>query len=103
MDGLIERAGRLSLDEAADLYHARATRLLLDAEANEQALATARRIAARTQRTPEYEKARRPPLRGAPHCPKSKGRGSWSVRRSRTRLVPWSSRTCWTAKRSDCS
>jgi len=48
----------LTIDEAADIYHARATRLLIDAAADQQAFVDARRIAGRTRQVPEYENAR---------------------------------------------
>ena len=57
--GLIRRAGELTMDEAADIYRARATRLLLDGPtADRRALVAARRTAVRTGRLPEYEQAR---------------------------------------------
>ena len=47
------------MDEAADIYHARAARLLLDGTAAERrVLADARRTAVRTGRLAEYEQAR---------------------------------------------
>lgn len=58
VERLVERAGGLTLDEAADIYHARATRLLIYGAANNQALADARRVAIRVKRQTEYEKAR---------------------------------------------
>ena len=60
MEYVIRRAGELTLDEAADIYHARATRLLLDGHAaDKRARLKAERTAMRTQRLPEYEEARR--------------------------------------------
>ena len=57
---LIRRAGELTLDEAADIYHARATRLLLDGHAaDKRALVNAMRAALSTGRLDEYEQARR--------------------------------------------
>ena len=57
---VIRRAGELTLDEAADIYHARATRLLLDGHAAEKrARLKAERTAIRTRRLPEYQEARR--------------------------------------------
>jgi hypothetical protein len=48
------------MDEAADIYLARATRLLLDGPAaDRQVLVNAKRTALRTRRLPEYEQARR--------------------------------------------
>jgi len=56
---LIRRAAELTMDEAADIYHARATRLLLDGSAaDRRALANAKRMAVRTRRLAEYEEAR---------------------------------------------
>ena len=47
------------MDEAADIYHARATRLLIDGPAaDRRALVNAKRTAVRTRRLPEYEEAR---------------------------------------------
>ena len=56
---VVRRAGELTLDEAADIYHARATRLLLDGHAaDKRARLTAERTAIRTRRLPEYQEAR---------------------------------------------
>ena len=56
---LIRRAGQLTMDEAADIYHARATRLLLDGPAaDRRAMVNAKRMAVRTRRLVEYEEAR---------------------------------------------
>ena len=56
---VIRRAGALTMDEAADIYRARATRLLLDGDAADQRAAmNAERTAARTRRLAEYEAAR---------------------------------------------
>ena len=56
---VIRRAGELTMDEAVDLYRARATRLLLDGHAaDSDALRKAERTAVRTRRLPEYEAAR---------------------------------------------
>jgi hypothetical protein len=56
---VIRRAGELTFDEAADIYRARATRLLLDGHAADQrALIRAERIARQTRRMSEYERAR---------------------------------------------
>ena len=56
---LIRRAGELTLDEAADIYHARATRLLIDGPAaDRRALVNAKRTAVRMRRLAEYEGAR---------------------------------------------
>ena len=57
---LIERAGRLTLDEAADVYQAHAARILIQGVAAERlALARARRVAAKSGRQVAYEAARR--------------------------------------------
>lgn len=59
VEQLIERVGALSVDEAADLYSAHSTRLLMArTDANAQAMASARRAAARANLELEYEKAR---------------------------------------------
>ena len=56
---LIERAGNLTMDEAADLYQAHAARLLIQGSAAERnALRRARHLAARAGRLREYEEAR---------------------------------------------
>lgn len=56
---VIRRAGALTIEEAADIYRARATRLLLEGDAADQrAVLTAERTAVRTRRLPEYEAAR---------------------------------------------
>ena len=57
---LIRRAGSLTLDEAADLYHAQAARILIHgAEGERQALAKASRAAASVGLLGPYEEARR--------------------------------------------
>lgn len=57
---VIRRAGELTIDEAADLYRARATRFLLHGPAaDRRALINAERAAAATGRLAEYERARR--------------------------------------------
>ena len=57
---LIRQAGSLTLDDAADLYHAQAARILIEgAEAERQALAKARRAAASVGLLGPYEEARR--------------------------------------------
>lgn len=59
VDRLIERAGRMTLEEAADLYRARAARILVQGTGNEdRALAQARRAAAVSGLDREYVKAR---------------------------------------------
>jgi hypothetical protein len=56
---LIRRAGELTIDEAADLYLARAAHVLLHGHAADQrALINAERTAVRTGRLAEYEQAR---------------------------------------------
>ena len=56
---VIRRAGELTFDEAADIYRARATRLLLEGHAADQrALIRAERVARQTRRLAEYERAR---------------------------------------------
>lgn len=57
---LIERAGRLSIEDADDLYRAYASRLLIDGSGRlRAALADARRSAARDGKLELYERARR--------------------------------------------
>jgi hypothetical protein len=57
---LIRRAGQLTIDEAADIYRARASWLLVEGhEVDRHALLNAVRTAVRTGRLPEYERARR--------------------------------------------
>lgn len=59
VDRLIQRAGRLTLDEAADIYQAHAARILIQgADAERLAILQARRTAARSGRQTEYERAR---------------------------------------------
>lgn len=61
---LVSRAGQLSLDEAADLYRAHATRILVSgSDAERRALARARRTARAHGREHEYENARRAAVR----------------------------------------
>jgi len=56
---LIERAGMLTIDEAADLYRAHANRILIQgSEAERLALARARRVASKAGRRTEFEEAR---------------------------------------------
>ena len=56
---VIEQAGRLTIDEAADLYRAYGARILIHGqEAERLALALARRAAAVASLEPEYEQAR---------------------------------------------
>ena len=57
---LIRQASDLTLDDAADLYHAQAARILIQGgEAERQALAKARRAAASAGLLGAYEEARR--------------------------------------------
>lgn len=57
---LIERAGALTIDEAADVYRAHAARILVQGSESERlALLQARRAAAKAGLQPEYEQARR--------------------------------------------
>jgi hypothetical protein len=56
---LIRHAGQLTIDEAADLYRARATHVLVHGEAaDHRARINAERTAVRTGRVIEYEQAR---------------------------------------------
>jgi hypothetical protein len=59
VDRLIAHAGAMTIEEAVDLYRARAARLLVQgAEAERRALAQARRAAAVAGLADEYERAR---------------------------------------------
>lgn len=59
VDRLIQRAGDLTIDEAADIYQAHAARILIQgSEAERFALVRARRTAIRFGLLPEYELAR---------------------------------------------
>jgi hypothetical protein len=59
IDRLVERAGAMSLEEAADLYRAQAARLLIQgSEAERRALAEARRAAKKAGLEDEFEHAR---------------------------------------------
>ena len=59
VEGLIRRAGELTIDEAADLYRARAMHVLIHGDAADQrARINAERMAVRTGRLVEYEQAR---------------------------------------------
>jgi hypothetical protein len=59
IDRLIERAGTVTIDEAADLYRAQAARLLVQgSDAERRALARARRTAERAGLAEEFERAR---------------------------------------------
>ena len=61
---LIDQAGGMGLDDAADLYRAQAARILIQgAEAERQALAKARRAAAATGLQAQYEHARHAAVR----------------------------------------
>jgi hypothetical protein len=56
---LVERAGNLTIDDAADLYQAHAARLLIQGSAAERhAMRRARQVAVRVGRLREYEEAR---------------------------------------------
>ena len=59
LDRLIQRAGMLTIDEAADLYRAHANRILIQgSEAERLAVARARRAARKADRLPQFEHAR---------------------------------------------
>ena len=59
VDGLIERAGSMTVDDAADLYRARASHLLLKGvAADRRAALQAERAAAAVGLSSEYERAR---------------------------------------------
>jgi hypothetical protein len=59
VEDLVRRAGELTIDEAADVYRARATHVLIHGHAADQrARIVAERTAAETGRTAEYERAR---------------------------------------------
>lgn len=59
VDRLIERAGKLTIDEAADLYRAHANRILVQgSEAERLALARARRAAAKAGRLAQFDQSR---------------------------------------------
>lgn len=59
LEDLIRRAGELSIDEAADLYRARAMHVLIHGHAaDHRARIHAEQIAAETGRQAEYERAR---------------------------------------------
>lgn len=59
VDRLLERAGAMTFEEAADLYRAQAARLLIQgSEAERRALAQARRAAKKAGLTTEFEHAR---------------------------------------------
>ena len=75
VEQLIDRAGRLTLDDAADLYHARATRLLIEGEeAERQALIRTRRAAAVAGLQDQYETARRAAVTAwRQHLPEAQG------------------------------
>lgn len=73
--GLIERAGMLTIDEAADLYRAHANRILVQgSEAERLALARARRVASKAGRRPAFEEARHAAARAWRHAlPETQG------------------------------
>jgi hypothetical protein len=59
VEDLIRRAGELTIEEAADLYRARATHVLVHGEAaDRRARTNAQRTAVRVGRLVEYEQAR---------------------------------------------
>ena len=59
VEQLIERAGRLTLDEAVDIYRAHAARMLIQGSgAERRALIAARRAATRSGHAVAYERAR---------------------------------------------
>jgi hypothetical protein len=59
-DAIILHAGRLTMDEAVDLYSAYATRILVEGQEHElQALARARHVAKRAGVLDEYDAIRR--------------------------------------------
>ena len=59
IDRLVERAAALTIEEAVDLYRARAAKLLIDgSEAERRALAQARRAATKAGLVREFEGAR---------------------------------------------
>ena len=72
---LIERAGMLTIDEAADLYRAHANRILIQgSEAESLALARARRAASKSGRRTEFERARHAAARAWRHAlPETQG------------------------------
>ena len=76
---VIEQAGTLTIDEAADLYRAYGARILIHGqEAERRALAEARRAAAIATLEPEYEQARHAAAKAWRHAvPGSRARGSW--------------------------
>jgi len=75
VDRLIERAGTLTIDEAADLYLAHASRILVQgSEAERLALVRARRAAARAGRLAQFEQARHAAARAWRHAlPETQG------------------------------
>ena len=72
---LIERAGMLTIDEAADLYRAHANRILIQgSEAERLALARARRVASKAGRREHFEEARHAAARAWRHAlPETQG------------------------------
>jgi len=94
VDGLIERAGRLSIDEAADIYHARATRYcsterrIIELSPPRGVLPLGRNGCLHTRRRDV-----RLQLHGARRYLRRRDRGSWLARLSPMQPVPWSSRT----------
>jgi hypothetical protein len=75
VDRLIQRAGALTIDEAADLYRAHANRILIQGcEAERLAVARARRTARKADRLPLFEQARHAAARAWRHAlPETQG------------------------------
>jgi hypothetical protein len=75
IDRLIQRAGMLTIDEAADLYRAHANRILIQgSEAERLANARARRTAGKADRLPQFEQARHAAARAWRHAlPETQG------------------------------
>src|SRR5688500_11987590 len=75
VDRLIQRAGMLTIDEAADLYRAHANRILVQgSEAERLALARARRVASKAGRRAQFEGARHAAARAWRHAlPETQG------------------------------
>ena len=75
VDQLIQRAGALTIDEAADLYRAHANRILIQgSEAERLALARARRAARKAERLPLFDQARHAAARAWRHgLPETQG------------------------------
>lgn len=77
VDRLIERVGEITIDEAADLFDAHATRILIHgADAERRALARALRAAVVAKLEPEYLRARHDAATTWRHTLPD-GRGPW--------------------------